>query len=61
MLVDYHTHHYRCGHAEAQLDEYVAAAIAAGIDEIGLSDHSPIYHLGNNPHAREPQCRNVMY
>ena len=50
MLVDYHTHHYRCGHAEGQLDEYVEAAIAAGLDEIGLSDHSPIYHFGEDPH-----------
>lgn len=52
MRVDYHTHHHRCGHAEGQMDDYVAAAIAAGLDEIGLSDHSPLYHLGDNPHAR---------
>jgi histidinol-phosphatase (PHP family) len=50
MLVDYHTHHYRCGHAEGQMSQYVEAAITAGIAEIGLSDHSPIYHLGDNPH-----------
>jgi histidinol-phosphatase (PHP family) len=50
MLVDYHTHHYRCGHAEGQLDEYVEAAITIGLDEIGLSDHSPIYHFGDDPH-----------
>jgi histidinol-phosphatase (PHP family) len=31
--------------------EYVEAAIAQGLDEIGLSDHGPIYHLGPNPHA----------
>lgn len=52
MIVDYHTHHGRCGHAEGQLAAYVEAAIAAGIDEIGLSDHSPIYHLGSDPHPR---------
>jgi histidinol-phosphatase (PHP family) len=49
MLVDYHTHHYRCGHAEGKMEEYVEAAIAAGLDEIGLSDHSPIYHFGDDP------------
>src|SRR3954452_15204510 len=49
MLVDYHTHHYRCGHATGKMDDYVEAAIAAGLDEIGLSDHSPIYHLGDDP------------
>ncbi len=50
MFVDYHTHHYRCGHAEGEMVEYVEAAIAAGVAEIGLSDHSPIYHLGDDPH-----------
>jgi histidinol-phosphatase (PHP family) len=52
VRVDYHTHHYRCGHAAGQMEQYVEAAIAAGLDEIGLSDHSPIYHLGDDPHAR---------
>jgi histidinol-phosphatase (PHP family) len=50
MRVDYHTHHYRCGHARGEMAEYVEAAIAAGLNEIGLSDHSPIYHLGDDPH-----------
>ncbi|UBV44127.1 histidinol-phosphatase HisJ family protein (plasmid) [Deinococcus taeanensis] len=50
MLVDYHTHHYPCGHAHGQLEEYVEAAVQAGLLEIGLSDHSPIYHLGSGPH-----------
>lgn len=49
MRVDYHTHHWRCQHAEGDLSDYVEAAIAAGLDEIGLSDHSPIYHLGDDP------------
>ena len=52
MSVDYHTHHYRCGHATGVMDDYVEAAIAAGLSEIGLSDHSPIYHLGDDPHPR---------
>jgi len=50
MLVDYHTHHYRCGHATGTLDEVVESAIQAGLDEIGLSDHSPIVHFGDDPH-----------
>lgn len=50
MLVDYHTHHYRCGHAGGNLEDYVEAAIHTGLSEIGLSDHSPIYHLGDDPH-----------
>ena len=52
MWVDYHTHHYRCGHATGQMDDYVEAALAANLDEIGLSDHSPIYHLSDDPHPR---------
>ncbi len=52
MLADYHTHHFRCGHATGQMDDYVEAAVAAGLDEIGLSDHSPIYHLGDDPQPR---------
>lgn len=51
MLVDYHTHHYRCGHAQGTLAEYVEAGINAGLAEIGLSDHSPIYHLGDSDHV----------
>lgn len=50
MLADYHTHHYRCGHASGTLDEYVEAALAAGLTEIGLSDHSPIFHFEGDPH-----------
>ena len=52
MLADYHTHHYRCGHATGQMDDYVEAAIDAGIEEIGLSDHSPIYHFEGDAHPR---------
>jgi histidinol-phosphatase (PHP family) len=52
MLVDYHTHHWRCGHAVGQMDDYVVAAIDAGLDEIGLSDHSPIYHFPGDPQPR---------
>jgi len=52
MRVDYHTHHVRCGHASGNLSDYVEAAIKAGLDEIGLSDHGPIYHLGPHPHVQ---------
>ncbi len=58
MLIDYHTHHYRCGHADGQMVEYIEAAIAANVAEIGLSDHSPIYHFGDDPH---PLPRTAMH
>jgi len=41
-LVDYHVHSKWCGHATGELDEYVEAAIACGLAEIGLSEHLPI-------------------
>jgi|SRR5690625_231898 len=43
-LFDLHTHHYRCGHAEGSIEEYVQAAIERGIEIIGISDHSPFFH-----------------
>ncbi|HYF94975.1 MAG TPA: histidinol-phosphatase HisJ family protein [Symbiobacteriaceae bacterium] len=49
-LVDYHSHTIRCGHAEGSMEEYVEAAIAAGLQEFGFSDHLPMYWLpGDQP------------
>jgi len=42
MLIDYHTHNYLCKHATGTLEEYVQHAIKIGLDEIGLSDHTPM-------------------
>ncbi len=44
-LVDYHTHTYRCGHGTGEVHEYVEAAIAAGLSEVGCSEHIPLYWL----------------
>lgn len=35
----YHTHTYRCGHADGTEEEYVLAAIEAGYKVIGFTDH----------------------
>lgn len=43
MKFDLHTHHYRCGHAEGDIRDYIEAAIAAGLVAIGISDHSPYF------------------
>lgn len=40
MKYNYHTHTYRCFHAHGEDEEYVKAAIEAGFDEIGFSDHT---------------------
>lgn len=50
MLVDHHTHHYRCGHAKGTLEDVIVSALEKGLDGIGLSDHSPIYHMGDGDH-----------
>lgn len=42
MLADYHTHNYLCKHADGTLEEYVQHAIKIGLNEIGLSDHTPM-------------------
>ncbi|WP_405160839.1 histidinol-phosphatase [Nocardia sp. NBC_01499] len=42
-MFDLHTHHNRCGHGEGTLRQMIEAAIEAGLDTIGLSDHSPFF------------------
>ena len=38
---NWHTHTYRCGHAIGTEEEYVLAAIKAGVKRLGFSDHCP--------------------
>ena len=45
MLIDYHTHHERCGHAVGTLEQYVLRGIELGLSHIGLSDHMPLLHV----------------
>lgn len=41
MLFNYHTHTSRCGHALGSDRDFVEAAIAYGLKQLGFSDHSP--------------------
>lgn len=41
MIANYHTHTWRCNHARGKEYEYVENAIAAGLEILGFSDHSP--------------------
>lgn len=41
MKRNFHTHTARCRHAVGKDEEYVLAAIEAGFEEIGFSDHTP--------------------
>lgn len=43
MKFDLHTHHFRCGHADGNIREYVEAAIRADLKVIGISDHTPYF------------------
>ena len=46
MLADYHLHTPLCHHAVGEPLEYVAAARARGLEEIGFSDHCPMPGTG---------------
>lgn len=41
MLANYHTHTKRCHHALGEDREYIEAAIKAGLQILGFSDHCP--------------------
>ena len=41
LPADYHTHTPLCHHAEGTPEEYIDAAISAGVMEYGISDHAP--------------------
>lgn len=41
---DIHTHHYRCGHAEGKIRDYIEAAIKQDFHVIGISDHTPHFY-----------------
>jgi histidinol-phosphatase (PHP family) len=41
MPASYHTHTPLCRHATGEPEEYVDAALAAGLTEYGISDHAP--------------------
>ena len=41
MTYNYHTHTFRCHHAEGTEREYVERAIAGGIKKMGFSEHVP--------------------
>ncbi|MEG6616419.1 histidinol-phosphatase HisJ family protein [Peptococcaceae bacterium 1198_IL3148] len=53
MLVDYHWHTARCGHASGTMQQYIDAARQMGLIEVGFADHIPLYWL---PEAeRDPE------
>ncbi|MDQ8739202.1 histidinol-phosphatase [Paenibacillus sp. LHD-38] len=50
MKFDLHTHHVRCGHADGTIEDYILAGLEAGLQVIGISDHSPyFFHKEDQP------------
>ena len=43
MRGNYHTHTYRCGHAQGSEEDFVIEAINKNISVLGFSDHGPFY------------------
>lgn len=41
MLANYHTHTFRCRHAEGSDREFIEAAVSHGMKVLGFSDHCP--------------------
>ena len=55
MKTNYHTHTYRCGHAEPNERAYIECAIKAGFDALGFADHCPqVYPDGYTSGIRMP-------
>ncbi len=44
MLTNYHTHCFRCQHAQGTVEDYVKQAISQQFDILGMSDHVPYPH-----------------
>lgn len=47
MIANYHTHTPRCNHAQGSEQEYVDAALSAGLKILGFSDHTPYLFPGD--------------
>lgn len=52
MIANYHTHTWRCGHAEGDEREYIRQAIKAGLKTLGFSDHTPYDFFDSEPRDR---------
>ncbi len=51
-MVDCHLHTARCGHASGTPEEYLQAAAARGLQEVGFADHFPLKLLGYSPRKK---------
>ena len=52
MVANYHTHTWRCGHAEGGEEAYIQQAIKGGLKTLGISDHTPYDFFDSEPRNR---------
>ena len=52
MIANYHTHTFRCGHAEGSDEDYVRQAVRSGLQILGFSDHTPYVYFDAEPRSR---------
>ena len=43
MIANYHTHTWRCNHAQGREEDYVLSGIRRGLKILGFSDHTPYF------------------
>ncbi len=59
MIANYHTHTFRCGHAEGTEADYAREAERAGLKTLGIADHTPydFFDIGprNRPMRMKPE------
>lgn len=60
LNANYHTHTYRCGHADGTDEEYVQQALGMGLQQLGFSDHI-MYPEYNEPRIRGTYSMNKGY
>jgi histidinol-phosphatase (PHP family) len=57
-VIDLHSHHERCGHAEGTLESMARAAHADGVHVFGWSDHAPLFaDPDDHPRPRTQMAR----
>lgn len=57
--VNYHTHTYRCGHANGSEEDMVKAALDMGIEELGMCEHIPLPHYRKHLILSIPAIRSL--
>lgn len=60
LNANYHTHTFRCGHADGEDENYVLEALSIGLCELGFSDHL-MYPDYNEPGIRGNFSLNAGY